>query len=122
MKAYLAGSYNTPSEPQRYEVVYTAGGLDAYTAYRLRVRARSAELGWGAWRYSTSTLSRQRTLGYPGVPGTPALRARSDNRLMFTAEPFACVMVRPSAILDSFPIIPQMVTRRRPSSAAWFRA
>ena len=28
MKAYLAGSYNTPSEPQRYEVVYTAGGLD----------------------------------------------------------------------------------------------
>jgi hypothetical protein len=55
----------------------TASNLSPYSLYRLRVRAKSDEMGWGDWQtgpweYSTTGVY---TRDYPGVPAAPTLKA-----------------------------------------------
>ena len=68
-----AGGSNPWSSPVSTGMTrsYNATGLLAYTTYRLKVSARSATMGWGVDRMSSS----YKTLGYPSAPGSPAQRA-----------------------------------------------
>ena len=47
--------------------------------------------------------------------GAPSSAASSASSSMFTSEPAACVIILPSAILESLPIMPTMCTRRMPA-------